>query len=94
MFAKSTQVTGKVYAASYGGPTAVKLSTAVANMRTAYNDAQGRTNPNFNNLRNGKLSSTPVILVANTHLGALGGATLKPGLYKVSSLRLTAPKLF
>jgi hypothetical protein len=43
-FSTSTQVAGNVYAADYGGPTAVALTTAVSNMETAYTDAKGRPN--------------------------------------------------
>ena len=68
-FSKSTQVTGKIYAANYASPTPANLTTAVSNMQTAYNDAAGRKNPNFTEL----------------YAGNLSGRTLKPGLYKWSS---------
>jgi Ice-binding-like len=53
-FSKSTQVTGKLFAASYTSPTPSMLTTAVLDMRTAYNDASGRILPNFLNLGAGK----------------------------------------
>ncbi|KAJ7100084.1 antifreeze protein [Mycena belliarum] len=62
----SIQVVGKLFAASYAAPTPLTLTTAVSDMGTAYNDASGRINPNFNNLA----------------AGLLGGLTLTPGLYK------------
>lgn len=49
-FSTSNQVTGKVFAATYGDPTPASLTTAVLDMETAYNDAQGRVNPDFTNL--------------------------------------------
>jgi hypothetical protein len=54
-FSTSTQVTGKVYAASYTSPTPSMLTTAVSDMQTAYTDASGRVLPNFLNLGAGKL---------------------------------------
>lgn len=65
-YATSTQVTGKLYAASMASPTPVNLTTAVNNMQTAYTDAAGRTTPDFLALGNGNI----------------GGKTLTPGLYK------------
>jgi methionine-rich copper-binding protein CopC len=65
-FATSTQVTGKIYAADMATPTDVELTTAVANMITAYNDAAGRPSPDFSELGTGNI----------------GGQTLAPGLYK------------
>ena len=41
-FAKSTQIVGEAHAASYGGPVATSLTTAISNMEAAYNDAWGR----------------------------------------------------
>ena len=68
-FSTSTQVTGKIYAANYASPTPANLTTAISNMVTAYNDAAGRTSPNFTELYTGNLSSK----------------TLVPGLYKWST---------
>lgn len=65
-FATSEQVTGKVYAADMAEPTSTNLTTAVNNMITAYNDAAGRTLPDFIELG----------------AGNIGGKTLTPGLYK------------
>jgi hypothetical protein len=47
-------------------PTSINLTTAVENMITAYNDAAGRSNPDFLELATGNI----------------GGMTLSPGLYK------------
>jgi hypothetical protein len=65
-FATSSQVTGKVYAADMAAPTSTNLTTTVTNMITAYNDAAGRTLPDFIELGTGNI----------------GGKTLKAGLYK------------
>ncbi|KAF8801232.1 antifreeze protein [Phlegmacium glaucopus] len=68
-FSTSSQVTGKLFAASYKSPTPSQLTTAISDMLTAFNDANGRVNPNFVNLSSGNI----------------GGLTLAPGLYKWSS---------
>jgi hypothetical protein len=68
-FATSTQVTGKLYAADMAVPTPTNLTTSVNNMITAYNDAAGRTLPDFTELGTGNI----------------GGKTLTPGLYKWTS---------
>ncbi len=65
-FATSAQITGNVYAADMASPTPTNLTTAVEDMITAYNDAAGRSNPDFNELASGDI----------------GGKTLSPGLYK------------
>lgn len=65
-FATSAQVTGNVYAPGYAAPTATNLTTAIGDMETAYTDAAGRVNPDFNELSSGDI----------------GGLTLPPGLYK------------
>ena len=67
--ATSVQVTGQVFAADMADPTPNTLTTAVSNMTTAYNDAAGRTSPDFIEFGAGDLS----------------GKTLKPGLYKWSN---------
>lgn len=70
-----TEVVGNIYSVDAAGPLpcritdATKLSTAVLDMQTAYNDAAGRLNPNYLNLG----------------AGEIGGVTLKPGLYKWTS---------
>jgi len=69
VFASSTQVVGKVYAANYAVPTPTSLTTAVSNMESAYTDAAGRPTPDFLELGTGNI----------------GGQTLAPGLYKWTS---------
>jgi len=67
-----TEVTGTIYSVNAAGPLPCRLidptllTTAVANMQTAYTNAAGRSNPNFTNLG----------------AGQIGGLTLVPGLYK------------
>ena len=68
-YATSSQVTGKVYAADMAAPTPSNLTTAVNNMVTAYNNAAGRTLPDF----------------VEFGTGNIGGKTLTHGLYKWSS---------
>ncbi len=68
-YAESEQVTGSLYAADMADPTPMALTTAVENMITAYNDAAGRSNPDFLELG----------------AGNIGGKTLTPGLYKWTS---------
>ncbi|KAJ7850163.1 antifreeze protein [Mycena olivaceomarginata] len=65
-FSTSVQVIGKLFAASYSTPTPATLTVAIGDMGTAFTDATGRVNPNFNNLAS----------------GAIGGLILVPGLYK------------
>ncbi|KAJ7021627.1 antifreeze protein [Mycena alexandri] len=68
-FSTSAQVVGKLFAASYSAPTPSTLTVAIGDMGTAFTDATGRVNPNFNNLAS----------------GAIGGLVLAPGLYKWTS---------
>jgi len=68
-FSTSTQVTGELFAANYNSPTPATLTTAIADMHTAFNDGFGRVNPNFLNLG----------------AGNIGGRILTPGLYKWTS---------
>lgn len=68
-YSSSEQVTGRIYAADMADPTPINLTTAVENMNTAYDDAAGRTAPDFVELYNGEI----------------GGKTLAPGLYKWSN---------
>jgi hypothetical protein len=68
-FSRSSQVTGRIYAANYANPTPAKLTTAVSNMEAAYTDAAGRTLPDATEL----------------YAGNLSGQTLAPGLYKWST---------
>ena len=69
VFSTSTQVVGQAFAANYAVPTPSSLTTAVANMESAYTDAAGRATPDHLELAS----------------GAIGGATLPPGLYKWTS---------
>lgn len=62
----SSQVTGSVYAADYGVPTPVNLTTAIGDMQAAYTDAAGRPTPDHSELSHGNI----------------GGMTLPAGLYK------------
>jgi len=68
-YATSAQITGKIFAADMAVPTPVNMTTAINNMVTAYNDAAGRTSPDFLELGTGNI----------------GGKTLVPGLYKWTS---------
>ncbi len=69
------EVTGKVYTVDAAGPapcainSPATLSTAVGDMGFAYNDAAGRSSPDFSELG----------------AGEIGGLTLAPGLYKWST---------
>jgi len=65
----SPEIVGSVFAADNDAPTPSNLTTAIANMETAYTDAAGRPTPDFTNLAS----------------GAIGGLTLAPGLYKWAS---------
>ncbi|MDO9538754.1 MAG: ice-binding family protein [Methanocalculus sp.] len=56
----SDQVTGKVYSADYAEPTPAKLTTAVADMETAYTDAAGRA-PDFTELHSGDISGQTLV---------------------------------
>lgn len=68
-YATSAQITGRIYAADMVDPTPINLTSAVNNMITAYNDAAGRTTPDFIELGTGNI----------------GGMTLTPGVYKWSN---------
>lgn len=65
-FSGSASVVGNVYAADYSPPTPTNLTSAIGSMETAYTNAAGRRNPDFNELASGNLA----------------GLTLVPGLYK------------
>jgi hypothetical protein len=69
VFATSSQLVGKAYAADYAVPTPSNLTTAINNMESAYSDAAGRPTPDFLELGTGNI----------------GGLTLVPGLYKWTS---------
>ena len=60
-------VTGKVYAANYAAPTPSKMTTAIADMKTAFTTANGLTIP------------SPIV---EKYAGDISGHTLRPGLYK------------
>jgi hypothetical protein len=70
-----TEVSGTIYTVDAAGPLpcrvtdATGLTTAVGDEETAYNDAAGRTTPDFVNLG----------------AGEIGGLTLAPGLYSWST---------
>jgi hypothetical protein len=70
-----TEVTGTIYSVDAAGPLpcrvtdATGLTAAVGDEETAYNDAAGRTTPDFVNLG----------------AGEIGGLTLAPGLYNWST---------
>lgn len=53
-FARSSLVTGKVYAANYAAPTPTYMTTAIGDMQTAFNDAASRTLPDFTELGGGQ----------------------------------------
>jgi hypothetical protein len=69
---KCTEVTGTIYTVDASGPLPcsvkdpTRLTSAVGAMEAAYNDAAGRSLPDFINLG----------------AGEIGGLTLSPGLYK------------
>ncbi|MCU4740543.1 ice-binding family protein [Natronoglomus mannanivorans] len=69
VFATSTQVDGRVYAADYSEPTPSRLTTAVSDMETAFTDAYGRVPPDSTELGGGNI----------------GGQTLTPGVYNWST---------
>lgn len=66
VFATSSVVTGKIYAADYTPPTPSNMTTAIGDMEIAYTDAAARTLPDATELYDGDLS----------------GRTITPGLYK------------
>ncbi len=77
-YSTSTQVTGQVFASDYNPPTPSNLTTAVADMGTAYTDAAGRA-PDYTELGAGDISglvlppgvykwSTGVLITANLRL--------------------------
>ncbi|MHB1493355.1 MAG: ice-binding family protein [Thermoplasmataceae archaeon] len=68
-FSTSPYVTGDMYAANYASPTPTMLTASINDMKTAYTNAQGRTNPGYINLGAGNVN----------------GMTLVPGLYKWST---------
>ncbi|WP_245835463.1 ice-binding family protein [Natronolimnobius baerhuensis] len=82
VFATSTQVGGRVYAANYAEPTPSRLTTAVSDMETAFTDAYGRVPPDFTNLGGGNLDGetlTPGVYSWDTGLSIDGDITLDGG---------------
>ena len=75
-FSTSTEITGKAFAPDYMSPTGTKLTTAVSDMLTAYNDAAARpvTGGPFDNSLSGETYT-------NLGAGEIGGLTLTPGVY-------------
>jgi hypothetical protein len=65
----SPEIVGSAYAADNDPNTPANLTSAVADMGTAYEDAAGRSMPGFVDLED----------------GAIGGLTLAPGLYNWTS---------
>ena len=65
-FSTSSLVDGNVYASDYSSPTPSVTFSAVKDMQTAYDDAAGRTSPDFTDLNSGNI----------------GGMNLPAGLYK------------
>jgi uncharacterized lipoprotein YajG len=70
-FSTSSQVTGKVYAASYTAPTPGQLTAAVGDMQAAYADAGARSITDASN--------------KNIGGGTIGGQTFFPGVYTFSA---------
>jgi hypothetical protein len=66
-YATSEQITGKAYASDYAVPTPSKMTTAIGDMGTAYNDAAGRA-----------VSSTANV---NTKAGLISGTVFTTGVY-------------
>ena len=81
VFSTSTEVTGKVYASDYAGPTSSNLTTAVGDMRTAYIDAAGRA-ANYTELYTGDISGqtlTPGVYKWGTGVSINKDVTLNGG---------------
>jgi uncharacterized repeat protein (TIGR02543 family) len=75
-YSRSPIVTGRIYASNYAAPTPSNMTTAVANMETAYTTANGLVTP------------APVL---ETGAGNITGLDLAPGLYKWSTGVLINP---
>jgi hypothetical protein len=86
LFSTSTQVVGSAYSASYGGATAVALTTAVSDMETAYNEAAGHST-SWGSLSSGVATicvnddGTGCTPFLNLKGGEIGGLKLGPGVY-------------
>ena len=75
-FSTSTEITGKAFAPDYMSPTGTKLTTAVSDMLTAYNDAAARP------VTSGPFQGAgPGATYTNLGAGEIGGLTLTPGVY-------------
>ena len=84
-FSTSSQVTGKVYAASYAAPTPSILTTAISDMETAYTDAAART-PDYIELHTGNISGqtlTPGVYKWSTGVLITSDVTLNGGVNDV-----------
>ena len=82
-FSTSSQITGNVYSSDYTTPTPSELTTAIADVKTAYTDAAGRA-PNYTELYSGDLSGKTLqqgvymfsnSVLINTDLTLTGSAT-------------------
>lgn len=83
LFSESSQVVGNIYSSDYVTPTPSNLTTAIADMQTAYIDAAGRA-ANYNELHAGDLSGKTLTsgvykfgnsVLINTDLTLTGSAT-------------------
>ncbi len=63
----SSQINGKAYAINYDPATSLKVTTALSDMETAYNDAAGRPNEDVERI--------------NLGAGDISGEILTPGVY-------------
>lgn len=70
VFSRSTQVTGKIFAADYAPPTPANLTTAIGDKNTAYTAAAGMA------------PAGGGLTTACPGNGAFGGVTITPGVYK------------
>jgi hypothetical protein len=75
-FSTSVEVTGQVFAPEYAPKTGVKLTTAVNDMVTAYNNAAAATAENTYNA-----AATSENTYLNLGGGEIGRLTLTPGIY-------------
>jgi hypothetical protein len=71
-FSTSTQFTGKAYAPEYSADVKTALTTAVGDMKTAYDDASSRPNEDDERINIGK---------DDVSKGDLSGMSLTPGVY-------------
>lgn len=80
-FSRSSQVTGRIFAADYAPPTPSNLTTAVANGLTAFNDAAGRA-PDVTALGAGNIGGMtlyPGVFQWSTDVTVPGDVTLSGG---------------